>query len=58
MSEHGGFVVHFFDHPLVEQLAAGFSNSDVVAFNEGGLPRRLWRVTQRKAADRGSKVDR
>lgn len=46
--ENGGFVVHFFDRPLVERLAAGFTLEDLTAFEEGGLPRRLWRVTLRK----------
>ncbi|MHB8718671.1 MAG: class I SAM-dependent methyltransferase [Candidatus Dormibacteria bacterium] len=46
--ENGGFVVHFFDRPLVDRLAAGYVLDDVAAFEEGGLPRRLWRVTQRK----------
>jgi len=53
MSEHGGFVVHFFDRPLVDRLAAGFSAPEVVPFEEGDLPRRLWRVTQHKATDPG-----
>lgn len=48
MSEHGGFVVHFFDRHLVDLVAEGFSTPEVVAFEEGGLPRRLWRVTQHK----------
>ena len=46
--ENGGFVVHFFDRHLVEDLAAGFELEDVTEFEEGGLPRRLWRVTERK----------
>ncbi len=50
MTEHGGFVVHFFDQPLVDLVAEGFSTPEVVAFEEGGLPRRLWRVTQHKTA--------
>ena len=44
----GGFIVHFFDRPLVDRLAGGFSAPEVVAFEEGDLPRRLWRVAQRK----------
>jgi SAM-dependent methyltransferase len=48
MFESGGFVVHFFDRPLVERLATGFSTPEVVEFEEGDLPRKLWRVTQRK----------
>lgn len=47
MTEHRGFVVHFFDRALVDRVASGFT-PEVVAFEEGGLPRRLWRVTQRK----------
>jgi len=47
--EHGGFVVHFFDRELVEHLAAGFELLDVTEFTEGELPRRLARVTMRRA---------
>ena len=49
MYEHGGFIVHYFDRALVERLAAGFSLLHLVEFEEGDLPRRLWRVTLRKA---------
>ena len=48
MYENGGFIVHFFDRPLVDRLAAGFSIEDLREFDEGELPRRLWRVTLRK----------
>ncbi len=44
--EHGGFAVHFFSRDLVDTLAADWSLEEVHAFEEGGLPRRLWRVTQ------------
>jgi SAM-dependent methyltransferase len=44
--EHGGFAVHFFSQGLVEALAEGWSLQEVHAFEEGDLPRRLWRVTQ------------
>ncbi|WP_128984267.1 class I SAM-dependent methyltransferase [Streptomyces roseicoloratus] len=44
--EHGGFAVHFFDRALVDDLADGWTLDDVHAFEEGDLPRRLWRVTQ------------
>ena len=47
--ENGGFVVHFFDRQLVDRLAEGFELEDVSAFEEGGLPRRLWRVTMRRS---------
>ncbi|OMC21526.1 6-O-methylguanine DNA methyltransferase [Mycobacterium sp. SP-6446] len=43
--EHGGFVVHFFNRQLVEALAEGWTLNEVYAFEEGDLPRRLWRVT-------------
>jgi SAM-dependent methyltransferase len=49
MTEHGGFVVHFFDLALVDRLSAGFRAPEVVPFEEGELPRRLWQVTQQKA---------
>ncbi|WP_329392943.1 class I SAM-dependent methyltransferase [Streptomyces lydicus] len=44
--EHGGFAVHFFNRDLVDALAAGWTLNEVHAFEEGELPRRLWRVTQ------------
>ncbi|MCB5167745.1 class I SAM-dependent methyltransferase [Streptomyces bambusae] len=44
--EHGGFAVHFFGRELVDDLAAGWHLEEVHAFEEGALPRRLWRVTQ------------
>ncbi|MBT2476837.1 class I SAM-dependent methyltransferase [Streptomyces sp. ISL-94] len=44
--EHGGFAVHFFSRDLVDALAEGWSLDEVHAFEEGELPRRLWRVTQ------------
>ncbi|MDF3143211.1 MULTISPECIES: class I SAM-dependent methyltransferase [unclassified Streptomyces] len=44
--EHGGFAVHFFDRDLVDALANGWTLNEIHAFEEGDLPRRLWRVTQ------------
>ena len=44
--EHGGFAVHFFDRALVDALAEGWRLDEMYAFEEGELPRRLWRVTQ------------
>ncbi|MGG2461388.1 class I SAM-dependent methyltransferase [Streptomyces sp. RGM 3693] len=44
--EHGGFAVHFFDRDLVEDLAVGWQLTEVHGFEEGDLPRQLWRVTQ------------
>ncbi|MDH6565653.1 SAM-dependent methyltransferase [Streptomyces sp. SAI-117] len=44
--EHGGFAVHFFDRALVDALAEGWTLEEVHSFEEGELPRRLWRVTQ------------
>ncbi|MEO3755298.1 class I SAM-dependent methyltransferase [Streptomyces sp. B6B3] len=44
--EHGGFAVHFFSRDLVDALAERWTLNEVHAFEEGDLPRRLWRVTQ------------
>ncbi|WP_345035897.1 class I SAM-dependent methyltransferase [Streptomyces sannanensis] len=44
--EHGGFAVHFFDRGLVDALARGWDLAGIHAFEEGELPRRLWRITQ------------
>lgn len=44
--EHGGFAVHFFPRRLVDSLADGWTLDEVHAFEEGELPRRLWRITQ------------
>ena len=46
--ENQGFIVHFFDRAKVELLAEGFEILDVSVFEEGKLPRRLYRVTMRK----------
>ena len=48
MYESGGFVVHFFDRALVERLARDFDLVEVAEFEEGALPRRLFRVTLRR----------
>ncbi|MDT0328217.1 class I SAM-dependent methyltransferase [Nocardiopsis lambiniae] len=48
--EHGGFAVHFFDRALVEELALGWRLEEVHPFEEGDLPRRLWRVTMVRPA--------
>jgi SAM-dependent methyltransferase len=51
--ESNGFVVHFFSRELVERLARGFTLLEVAEFEEGDLPRRLFRVTERaEGADR------
>ncbi|WP_327309625.1 hypothetical protein OG730_01595 [Streptomyces sp. NBC_01298] len=44
--EHGGFAVHFFSRDLVDALAESWTLEEVAPFEEGDLPRRLWRVTQ------------
>jgi hypothetical protein len=48
--EHGGFAVHFFTRDSVTALAEGWKLVDVHAFEEGELPRRLWRITQTRTA--------
>lgn len=44
----GGFTVHFFSREKIEQLAQGFDILSIDEFEEGTLPRRLFRVTLRK----------
>ena len=44
----GGFTVHFFSREKVEQPAQGFEILSIDEFEEGVLPRRLFRVTLRK----------
>jgi SAM-dependent methyltransferase len=48
MYELDGFAVHFFSRNLVERLAYGFDLVEIEEFEEGALPRRLFRVTLRK----------
>jgi SAM-dependent methyltransferase len=51
--EHSGFAVHFFRRKLVDDLAEGWKLQEIHPFEEGDLPRRLWRVTQTKPTPRG-----
>ena len=46
--ETGGFVVHFFSTEKIKQLSAGFNILNIESFEEGSLPRKLFRVTLRK----------
>jgi len=46
--EMNGFVVHYFDRAMVENLAEGFDILDIEEFEEGLLPRKLFQVTLRK----------
>jgi len=48
MYEVGGFIVHFFDRAKVERLAEGYEILEIEEFEEGGMPRRLFRVTMKK----------
>ena len=52
--ENQGFIIHFFDRAKVEQLAAGFEIVGVDEFEEGTLPRRLFRVTMRSPRRSGA----
>ena len=51
--ETNGFVVHFFNRGKVEALARGFEIVGIDEFEEGPLPRKLFRVTLRKQQDLG-----
>jgi SAM-dependent methyltransferase len=46
--EVGGFIVHFFNREMVERLAKGYEILNAEAFEEGKLPRKLFRVSLRK----------
>ncbi|GKT12102.1 MAG: hypothetical protein ISEC1_P1077 [Thiomicrorhabdus sp.] len=48
MYEVGGFIVHFFSKEKVEQLSKGYEIVEIDEFEEGSLPRKLFRVTMRK----------
>jgi len=45
--EVSGFIVHFFSRQKVEQLAKGYDLVAIDEFEEGPLPRKLFRVTLR-----------
>jgi SAM-dependent methyltransferase len=47
---NGGFAVHFFTREKVAQLTQGFDILSIEEFEEGALPRKLFRVTVRKKA--------
>jgi len=49
MYEVGRFIVHFFDRGKVEHLAEGYEILEIEEFEEGGMPRRLFRVTMKKS---------
>lgn len=48
MYETAGFIVHFFTREKVELLAKGYEIVSVDEFEEGRLPRKLFRVTLKK----------
>lgn len=52
MYEVGGFIVHFFSPEKVRHLARGWEIVSIDEFEEGGLPRKLFRVILRKEVGR------
>jgi SAM-dependent methyltransferase len=52
MYEVDGFIVHFFNRDKVKMLAEGYDIVAIDEFDEGLLPRKLFRVTLRKAQER------
>lgn len=46
--EVGTFIIHFFDEETINKVSEGFEVTEVWEFEEGGLPRTLWMVTQEK----------
>ena len=55
MYEEVGFIVHFFSEQKVKQLAEGYQIVDIEEFEEGELPRKLFRVTLRASGDAASR---
>ena len=51
MYEVGGFIVHFFSREQVERLAKGFEIVEAEEFEEGELPKKLFRVVLRKSCN-------
>jgi SAM-dependent methyltransferase len=51
MYETNGFIVHFFSREKVAELASGFEILSIDGFEEGLLPRKLFRVTLRKKGE-------
>ena len=48
MYEVGGFIVNFFDRVKVEAVSKGYEIVSTDEFEEGGMPRKLFRVTLRR----------
>jgi len=48
MYEVGGFIVHFFSRDQVLRMGKGFEMLAIDEFEEGPLPRKLFRVTMKK----------
>ncbi len=48
MYEVNGFIVHFFSREKVEHLANGYEIISIDEFDEGSLPRKLFRVTLKR----------
>jgi SAM-dependent methyltransferase len=48
MWEMNGFVVHYFSEEKIRRLAEGYEILDIEEFDEGSLPKRLFKVMLRK----------
>ena len=46
--ENDGFIVHFFSKDKVKSLLKGFENISIDEFKEGGFPRKLYFVVNKK----------
>ncbi len=44
----GGFIVHFLSREKIDLLSKGYDIVDITEFEEGDLPKKLYRVTLRK----------
>jgi len=48
MYENDGFIVHFFSKNKIFTLMDGFKNLEITSFEEGGFPRKLFFVVNKK----------
>jgi hypothetical protein len=46
----GGFIVHFLSREKVEHISQGYDIVDVEEFEEGQLPKKLFKIALRKKA--------
>ena len=48
MYETDGFIIHFFNARMIQELSEGFEIMQIKKFEEGALPRKLFEIIMRK----------